>query len=285
MEINIDGKTIIATDVSSVANMKQVSTKDIQIQKSVQSQDAIKQTIIKNTDQHHALYGASIESIADKISTQNKNLSFETKTSLVKSIWQKITQLFQIDTVHADEYVPLIEYYEGIEQHPTDFALYYLSQIQNDDGSFGTSNIYETTVEVALALSRINRVDNSQFDLAVQYIQQAEPKNNREKAMKARMLYSLGFVAEHAQLLDEVVADNLEQSVFGIDKFYTQDIETNLEVLTAFAVAGDTDDPYFKLALIQVLESIPENWRVRVYRWSSCELSFNRKNIDASIAI
>ena len=151
--------------------------------------------------------------------------------------------------------IPLIEYYDGIRNHLIENSLYYLSQNQNADGSWGYFRQYEITAQIALVLSFYNKIDNDQYFDAVNYLINAEPQNNREKALKARLMVGLG--EPYQTLLDDVAAQqNTVDGSFGLDYYYQGDPETTLEVALAFWVAGQITEPPMPAGLYYVVNQI-----------------------------
>ncbi|OGH77302.1 MAG: hypothetical protein A3C10_04175 [Candidatus Magasanikbacteria bacterium RIFCSPHIGHO2_02_FULL_48_18] len=133
------------------------------------------------------------------------------------------------DDVHAAEFVPIMDFYDGIEDVPIDYALQYLSQHQNLDGSFGAYSRYETTFLVFFSLIEWGKTDNDQYDLALEYLTNATPTNNRERAFKIRVLFALE--QPYAPLLSELLATQNDDNGFGFDAYYASDVLTSLEVL------------------------------------------------------
>lgn len=133
---------------------------------------------------------------------------------------------------------PIIGYYEGIEKNTVENALYYLAQIQNEDGSWGDYSQYELTAGLAFILSQYNKYGNDQYALAINYLKNTAPKNNREKAIKAWVL--ICFSEEYQSLLDDLLTRQNPDGGYGIDDNYASDVETTLWVLAAFWKADST---------------------------------------------
>ena len=131
---------------------------------------------------------------------------------------------------------PFISYYAGIEENILDQALYYLSQTQSQDGSFGAYNQYVQSAEVFFQLARFRRTDSDQFQALSSYLNSAAPQNIREKALKARYLVANSQSAQ--ALLDEIIARQNDDGGFGLDQYYKSDMETTLEVALALAAAN-----------------------------------------------
>lgn len=108
------------------------------------------------------------------------------------------------------DYVPVIEYFTGIENKSDDSALYYISQHQNTDGSFGSTQKLRDTEAVIELLAKTNLVENSQFTNAVNYVKNYSTITNREKAVKVRVLQTIG--EQYGELFSSILA--------------TQDIDT-----------------------------------------------------------
>lgn len=162
---------------------------------------------------------------------------------------------FFINTALADDAIsPFIEYYDGIEKNAVDFALYYLSQNQNSDGSFGNFNKYELTAQIVFMASEFNLADKGQFNAAINYLTSATPQNNREKALKARILLGLG--QPYQQILDEIIADKNADGGFGLEQNYLSDPQTTMEVAFAFYAADYGTETHLAQALNFVLNNI-----------------------------
>lgn len=157
---------------------------------------------------------------------------------------------------------PIIEYYPGIENNPVENALYYLSQHQNDDGSFGVSRLIETTYEISLLLSRYKLTANDQYTAAVNYLLGSTPQNNREKAIKALVLYAQNQAFQ--PLLDELAGNTNEDGGFGYDYGYSSDIDTTLAVIKAFSTAGQKNTEIVIPGLKFVVSQIKTDGRITV---------------------
>lgn len=162
---------------------------------------------------------------------------------------------FFIDTAYADDAIsPFIEYYDGIEKNAVDAALYYLSQNQNSDGSFGNFNKYELTAQIVFMTAEFNLTDKGQFNAAINYLTTAAPQNNREKALKARVMLGLG--QPYQQLLDEIVVTKNADGGYGLEQNYLSDPQTTMEVAFAFYAADFGTETHFLQALAFVLNNI-----------------------------
>lgn len=177
------------------------------------------------------------------------------------SFFEQIKKLIITEDAVAADFIPLISYYEGIEYNYLDNALYYVSQNQNADGSFGTINTYETTSEVTLALASMNRTDNDQFATALNYLTTTQTVNNREKAIKARLLVGLG--QPYQNLLNELIAEANSDGGYGLDSGYTSDVQTTLEVMLALWVGNYSIDGAMPKATKYVLEKIKSDGSMR----------------------
>jgi|GEM_PF-1992931 len=132
--------------------------------------------------------------------------------------------------------VPIITYFDGIEKQPIPNLLYQLSQTQNEDGSWGDFNRYLNTAEVALRLSNMGRIDNDQYALALTYLTNATAQNNREIAIKARLLADLNL--SNPALADLQAITPNSDGGYGLRPGDASDIETTLEVITAYVHAA-----------------------------------------------
>ncbi len=168
------------------------------------------------------------------------NISRDTKGFQFKKVstgFRRWLQEFIMGSpVHAADFAPIMSAYDDIEKSPADFALLYLSNRQNPDGSFGTFNKYETTFQIFSSLIEWGKTENDQYDLALQYLQNTIPTNNRERALKVRLLYALG--EPYAPLLSELLATKNDDDGFGFDLYYESDVQTSLEV---FLTLSQTD--------------------------------------------
>lgn len=149
----------------------------------------------------------------------------------------------------------LMEYYDGIENHPIENLLYYLSYNQNSDGSFGDFNQYELTSQIALILDEYNQTESDQFIQMLTYLKDYTPQNNREKAIQARFMLGLG--GSYQDLLDELLAQqNLDDGGFPFLPNYQSDLLTTLEVLWAFWAADQIDNNVLTGGLAYVFSQI-----------------------------
>ncbi|NQU78049.1 choice-of-anchor D domain-containing protein, partial [Candidatus Falkowbacteria bacterium] len=131
----------------------------------------------------------------------------------------------------------LMEYYDGIEENTMDYILYYLAQNQNEDGSFSSFNQYEITSEIGYLLARFNRRGSDEYQAMVDYLLTTAPSNNREKAIKARVLLDQG--GDNSGLLTELMASRNSDGGVGLEEGYGSDVVTTLEVVKAFAKSSD----------------------------------------------
>jgi hypothetical protein len=149
---------------------------------------------------------------------------------------------------------PIMNYYEGIENNDIDHVLRYLTLNQNADGSFGTFNNYDLSAQIALALSRFNKTDNDQYLLLLEYLTNTQPQNNREKAIKARLMFGLG--EPYQDLISNLVAQKNSDGGYGYDSNYPSDAETTLEVIWALWVTNMHIEEQLPQALNYVLGQI-----------------------------
>lgn len=152
---------------------------------------------------------------------------------------QKARSLVSTPDAHAQDLTPLIVYYTGIEQNPSDYALYWLSHQQNPDGSFGENNQYETTAQVVWMATTFGLTTSGQYTAAVNYLTTAVPQNNREKAIKSRVLTGLGQTTQAQALLNEIKATkNADDGGYGFDARYASDVDTTMQVALAYYAAN-----------------------------------------------
>ncbi|NQU99302.1 MAG: hypothetical protein HQ538_01065, partial [Parcubacteria group bacterium] len=192
-------------------------------------------------------------------SIEIKNKLEKKKTGLIEGLKNLLSRLFKVDVARAA--TSFINYYEGIENNNLDYALYYLSNQQNSDGSFGEFNQYENTTEVIMAMNSFNRTDSDQYNLAINYVKNTQPKNNREKAIKARLMFGLG--QPYKQFLTEIFADKNSDGGYGLHEDYPSDILTTLEVALAMAAANTSTQTNLPKALTYALINIPTDGKLK----------------------
>lgn len=174
---------------------------------------------------------------------------------------------------------PLIEYYDNIENNNFDYILYYLSQNQNQDGSFGSSNKYELTADIVLLLSEFNRQLSGQFNLALNYLLQTEPRNNREKAIKALILSANG--EDPSALLDDLAGQQNNDGGFGYENSYSSDVLTTERVLAAFWQADYSLQEKLPKALLYVTKRIRDDGSIAFGDNSVASYYLVNKTLDA----
>ncbi len=180
----------------------------------------------------------------------------------VMNIFQRIKHaLFGVETAHAEPTTPFIKYYDGIEDYPVDFGFYYLSNVQNQDGSFGRFNKYEITGAIALTASSAGMTDNTQFISAVNYLKNTTPVNNKEKAIKARLM--VGLKQPYKPLLDDVLKSQNEDGGFGIDPGYRSDVDTTLEMIAALYAGNYSIEDGFPKAIAFVMNNVKADGTMR----------------------
>jgi hypothetical protein len=156
---------------------------------------------------------------------------------------------------------PLIAYYAGIENHDLDYALYYLSNQQNQDGSFGESDQYVTTYYVVTALTEVGRTQNDQYAAAVTYLENTTPQNNRERALKARLLWLEN--KPYIPLLEEIDATLNKDGGFGYNAGYASDVLTTSDVVLTYYLAKYSFYKTHPLALNYIYNAINQDGEVR----------------------
>lgn len=149
---------------------------------------------------------------------------------------------------------PLMAYYAGIEKNYLDFALYSIAGLQNGDGSFGKSNQLIVTSRIVENLARWGRSNTDAFAPAVTFMSNYVPKTNEEKAVKIRVLASLG--RDYNALLNELLAAKNQDGGFGFKKGYTSDVQTTLEVLQTLSVIQYNQNDTLPRAIVFVLSKI-----------------------------
>ncbi len=184
-------------------------------------------------DEGQSLDGATIEELEKKDLPASVSGQSSYIPSLGKNITVTIQKLFSFlfGIQKANAASPLISWYEGIEDTTPDFALYYLSQVQKNDGSFGSENIYEVSSDVALLLSEMNRTNNDQYDQLITYLKNTPPRTTREKIIKLRLLVALKEPYE--DLLKEVYSLQNTNGGFSLQKGYMSDAGTTMEFILA----------------------------------------------------
>lgn len=222
------------------------------------------------SDDFTPLYRITLPGIVESTVHQNSEKGVESETSTPSGallptrengFLSFLKSIFRIEKVSAAVPSPLISYYQGIEKKPMDYALYYLSQQQNPDGSFGTFNTYEVTAQAVLMLNEVRRTASDQYQSALNYLLTTTPKTNREKALKARILFGMNQAFQ--PLLDEIIAVKNRDGGYGLDAFYASDPLTTMEVALAFHVTGYQPNDVAIEALRFSLNAIPEDGAMR----------------------
>lgn len=162
-----------------------------------------------------------------------------------------------VETASADEFVPLIEYYDGIAESPADHALYYVSTKQNEDGSFGDYNQFIFTSELVDRLARYNLTDNTQFTSALNYLTNYNPINNRELAIKIRLLKALG--QNYDTQLAAMRANKNSDGGYGLEEYYDSDIISTIEVFNTYNTVGYNADDAPLRVLVYLLLRVPDD--------------------------
>lgn len=206
-------------------------------------EDGIKRPTVRITHrsggERHPLYRVTMRGMMERenlLPTFEKQIGmFEKLKATMQKVARVFAALFRGQIAHAEELIPFITYYDGIEKHLMDHLLYYLSEHQNDDGSFGMFNQYELSADIALLLVEYNRTDSGQFDLLLSYLKNAEPTNNREKAIKARLMVGLGEPYQY--LLNDLLDEQNGDTGFGLYEGYESDVLTTMEVVWALWAA------------------------------------------------
>jgi hypothetical protein len=164
--------------------------------------------------------------------------------------------------VHAMELDPFMDRYEGIEGNITDFALMFLSDQMTENGTLGTSNEYEQTASLVSMLSTFGFQSNEQFQAALTYLQAHEPTNNRERAIKIRLLRALN--QNYDDLLQTMLASkNTNDGGYGIDLDYGSDILTTVEVLSTLTTINYAEDNSIAQAIGFLVNRIPNSGELR----------------------
>ncbi len=156
-----------------------------------------------------------------------------------KSFFHRLKLLF-VDEAHAQAANPLIVRYDGIRENVLDNALYYIAQSQNDDGSFGQSDMYAATADVIDALARFRRTNNDAYVDGLNYLNSHQPENNQERAIKIRLLNAQA--QNYDQLLADLLSTKNSDGGYGYDVDFMSDVLSTLEVidtLTAIQYNGD----------------------------------------------
>jgi hypothetical protein len=150
----------------------------------------------------------------------------------------------------------IMEYYDEIGEDNMDNALYYISQKQHEDGSFGTENIYKQTAAVVFLLSELGRTDNTQYTQAIQYLLNTEPKDNRDIAAKVRIQKEQEEPeTEYVALYNSLLASFNTDGGFGFKEHYASDIITTLEILNTGMRIGAFQAKIFQYLDAQIPDS------------------------------
>ncbi|MDO8499764.1 MAG: hypothetical protein Q7S66_03840 [bacterium] len=202
---------------------------------------------------------AGIKNIKAKLpKTKKAKISLGDWWSNAKSLAEN---LFHAETAYAEGLTPFITYYDGIEKNLLDNALYYLSNHQNADDSVGDYNQYELTAKIALQLTIFNRTDSDQYASMINYLRTAEPQDNREKFLKARVQF--GANENYLPLLDEAAAEQRADGGYGLDTDYVSDVDTTLEAALTMWVAQYSLEDKLPKALNFVLNKIESDGAMR----------------------
>ncbi|MBI2444218.1 MAG: carboxypeptidase regulatory-like domain-containing protein [Candidatus Magasanikbacteria bacterium] len=211
-----------------------------------------------------ALRGATIKQLWQKKSeAERKNVSAGQSKSVSFSQWNRLVAWVgkMLGPTPARAATPLIAYEAGIEQRPLDYALYYLANQQNPNGSFGAANVYEATAEMVFFLNDIGRTANDQYLPALNYILNTTPTTTRAQALKARIVAGLGQNA--TPLLDEIVSSQNADGGYGLLPGYESDLVTTLEVALALRAANYQPADRQTEALWFALNQIPASGELR----------------------
>ncbi|QQS59095.1 hypothetical protein IPN35_05950 [Candidatus Peregrinibacteria bacterium] len=153
---------------------------------------------------------------------------------------------------------PIVSYYNGIENHAIDNLLYFLTQNQNADGSYGNMRQYEITFKIAEAFLGYGKTENDQFVAMRDFLVNTEPKNLREQALRVRFLKTINDIS-YQTVLNDVLAQQKNNGGFALFPEYTSDILTTLEVIHALeSVSGESSqiDEAINNAIFSVLNRV-----------------------------
>ncbi|MDO8625965.1 MAG: hypothetical protein Q7K39_00705 [Candidatus Magasanikbacteria bacterium] len=169
--------------------------------------------------------------------------------------------LFSIPAANAA--TPIIAYSNGIEKKPLDYALYYLANQQNPDGSFGIVDPYINTMAALELLVDTNRTNNDQYTSALNYLQQTAPANNREIATQARLLFGIGKAPSANILLDGLMPSQNSDGGFGVLPGYQSDLDSTLAAALAMAAGNYSMNDKFPKTMVFVVNHIPDSGELR----------------------
>ena len=150
----------------------------------------------------------------------------------------------------------LMDYYDGIESNYFDFLLYYISQNQNDDGSFGINNTYEISTDIAFALNKTGKNSGIQYTNLIDYLVDSEVSNIRDMASKARVLFATG--GNWQLVMDDIITQR-NNFGWGIYPGYGVDLQTTMEVAYASHVTQYDPSNIIAGSLYITLENIPQD--------------------------
>jgi len=248
--------------------------------------------------------GVEYINVSQALTSMNQLKAIELKKEDIKVILQTET----LEEYNPDKIKPasskislfntvdnLMEYYEGIEKHTIEYFLYFLTLNQNEDGSFGDYHRYDITSQIVIMLNKYNRTQNIQYTKALNYLKNTEPQNNRDKAIKIRVLSD--YNGNYQTLLTDLLSIQNEDGSFGYLDNYHGDLETSLEVLKMLDMIGQTGSDAFNQTLYYILNKINEDGSIfylaeqepdyylinktleYLYPFRELTLAFNNENI------
>jgi len=259
-KLNLDINVDQIIDVKSAAKLK--PKKLIPYTPNIPTVVEIKPKIKSQTKEKQSnfdLYNVTSRGLRDKADKIEKDIRQKNDKRSVSDLGSSIRKFFGIESASAS--TPIINYYSGIEKYSSDNALYYISNQQNADGSFGDTSLYENTAQVVWALSEYGRTNNDQYTAAVNYLKNTAPENIREQAVKARVLYGLGL--PYQSILDDIIANRNKDGGYGLQKGYVSDVITTGEVVTTLWAGNYSIQDALPKGLLFISSQIPSDGGMR----------------------
>ena len=202
------------------------------------------------------LTSSDVKSVTEVPNTKEMEVTIEEDEN--NEVWEEDGKIshgkedFQAASADA---TPFIEYYDGIFDNPVESALYFLSQHQNEDGSVGS---FRDSAKLLMTLNDFGLTESDQYSLLLYYVENFEPTNNREKAIKAQILFGLGDLS-YQLLRDELMADTNSDGGIGISAWSMSDVMTTVEFLRLLRITDDnTENRETKAVMYLLLQTQTE---------------------------
>jgi len=198
-------------------------------------------------------------SLTNSTQTNQSNIQIvETKENTLSEVKiNEPTETNQINLLSSD--TPLIEYYDGISNHPTQHALYYLATQQDESGLVWNS--LRNTYEFIELLETFRRTNNSNYQKAIHYFKTTNPKNNLELIYQIQVLAKTGedYTTKLTQLKDSFNTD----SGIGIIPGFESDTYTTIKALDLLV---NINDPLMDSLFTYVEDNTNEDWEIYPFK-------------------